>query len=69
MNRWRVGDDRGSKEKDRCPLTQWRGPDKNSGSLAVTPPASSGGEIQYIELACFGCSGRQMIQKLGAFPV
>jgi hypothetical protein len=21
MNRWRVGDDRGSKEKDRCPLT------------------------------------------------
>jgi hypothetical protein len=22
MNRWRVGEDRGSKEKDRCPLTQ-----------------------------------------------
>jgi hypothetical protein len=21
MNRWRVGEDRGSKEKDRCPLT------------------------------------------------
>jgi hypothetical protein len=22
MNRWRVGEDRGSKEKDRCPLTK-----------------------------------------------
>jgi hypothetical protein len=22
MNRWRVGEDRGSKEKDRCPLTR-----------------------------------------------
>jgi hypothetical protein len=22
MNRWRVGEDRGSKEKDRCPLTE-----------------------------------------------
>jgi hypothetical protein len=21
MNRWRVGEDRGSKKKDRCPLT------------------------------------------------
>jgi hypothetical protein len=24
MNRWRVGEDRGSKEMDRCPLTQCR---------------------------------------------
>jgi hypothetical protein len=23
MNRWRVGDDRGSKEMDGCPLTGW----------------------------------------------
>jgi hypothetical protein len=23
MNRWRVGEDRGSKETDGCPLTQW----------------------------------------------
>jgi hypothetical protein len=23
MNRWRVGEDRGGKETDRCPLTVW----------------------------------------------
>jgi hypothetical protein len=33
MNRWRVGEDRGSKEKDRCPLTiNARG---NSGAHAL----------------------------------
>jgi hypothetical protein len=25
MNRWRVGEDRGSKETDRCPLTVGKG--------------------------------------------
>jgi hypothetical protein len=24
MNRWRVGEDRGSKETDGCPLTAWK---------------------------------------------
>jgi hypothetical protein len=31
MNRWRVGEDRGSKEKDRCPLT-------SSGTFAMMWP-------------------------------
>jgi hypothetical protein len=31
MNRGRVGEERGSKETDRCPLTAWTNENKNNG--------------------------------------
>jgi hypothetical protein len=56
VNRWRVGEDRGSKEKDRCPLTI---PDTS----AVKPKASQStdgnllwSEVYISDTACL-CTG------------
>jgi hypothetical protein len=36
VNRWRVGEDRGSKETDGCPLTvKWKGYDKSHNQWEV----------------------------------
>jgi hypothetical protein len=54
MNRWRVGEDRGSKEKDRCPLTVNTGRNPRMGFEPQQPHSTLESANEFAERIALG---------------